>query len=679
MARNTTALAPIRNIGIMAHIDAGKTTTTEHILYYSGITHRMGEVDEGTAVMDWMSQEQDRGITITSAATTCYWKEHTINIIDTPGHVDFTAEVERSLRVLDGGIAIFDAVNGVEAQSEKVWKQADHYHVPRIVYINKMDRVGADFMGACRDIEERLGARLIPINIPVGSEQHFQGVIDLIEMHYVQWNREDFGRSYQVRAIPEEHSATAIQQRELMIDRLSSASEEITERYLNGQEIPKALLQHTLRNETIQQQVVPVCAGASLRNIGIQLLLDAVVTYLPAPQELPSLTVSHGHTHQPLSIERSPTPPLSALIFKIQNDREAGDMCFVRLYSGTIKNGEKLYNSQKKIAERATRLLKMHANHSAATTSLVAGEIGVIIGLRRAQTGDTLCDTAAPHSLESMDFPEPVLSMAIEPQAYSDRAKLINVLKILEREDPTFVWKDNADTGELLIAGMGELHLEVVVTRIIEEWRLKVRAGKPQVEHRGTVSIEYEHTEHFEQQMAGERQHIHIHCTVKPQPRGAGNAIELKLEAPVMAQWSDTVEEAIRDALSGGIAFGYPAVDVQVIIDEVRYQEREGVESAMRAAINSAINTACQKARPLLLSPVMQVDISTPKAHMGDMLTALNQRGALILAVESKPHGEQIAAEVALKELFGFSTVVRSATRGLGDFSMEFARYAASE
>ena len=665
----------IRNIGIMAHIDAGKTTTTEHILYYSGVTHRLGEVDEGTAVMDWMQQEQDRGITITSAATTCYWREQTINIIDTPGHVDFTAEVERSLRVLDGGIAIFDAVNGVEAQSEKVWRQAERYAVPCIVYINKMDRTGADFGRAVQDIEKRLGAQLVPINIPAGSEQNFQGIIDLIEMRYLEWEQQGYGKEYRTHPIPAKYHEESQRGRERLFDLLSKASEEITERYLQGMELSGELLRQTLRQECIARRLIPLCVGASLRNIGIQPLLDAVVAYLPAPDELTPIVTKQLNTKKVLQIERSPTPPLSALIFKIAHDREAGDLSFVRLYSGTIRGGEKLYNSTKQLTERTTRLLKMHANHSAAVTSLEAGEIGVLIGMRRAQTGDTLCATTAPHLLEQILFPEPVLSMALEPQLFSDRERLIKILQILSKEDPTFFWKDNADTGELLISGMGELHLEVMVTRVTNDWKLQVRAGRPQVEHRETIADQYERHVRFEEQIAGEGQQISLSCRVAPRPRGAGHRITLQLEEEQQRHIA-LLQSASESALESGISLGYPTVDIEVTISEVRYQENEMIAGALQAAVNSAIHQACRRATPIVLSPVMRVDILTPKECLGEMLAALNQREALIQGVESKAKREQIVAEVALEKLFGFSTVVRSTTRGLGEFSMEFVHYA---
>ncbi len=665
----------IRNIGIMAHIDAGKTTTTEHILYYSGVTHRLGEVDEGTTVMDWMQQEQDRGITITSAATTCYWREHAINIIDTPGHVDFTAEVERSLRVLDGGIAIFDAVNGVEAQSEKVWRQAEHYAVPCIIYINKMDRTGADFERTLQDIERRLGAQLAPINIPAGSEQSFRGIIDLIDMHYLEWEQQSYGKEYRIQPIPAAYHEESQRGREHLLDLLSKASEEITERYLQGAELSGELLRQTLRQECIARRLMPLCVGASLRNIGIQPLLDAIVAYLPAPEELTTIVTEQLNTKKQLLIERSSTPPLSALIFKITHDREAGDMSFVRLYSGTIRGGEKLYNSTKQLTERTTRLLKMHANHSAAVPSLKAGEIGVLIGMRRAQTGDTLCTTTAPHLLEQMLFPEPVLSMALEPQLLSDRGRLIKILEILGKEDPTFFWKDNVDTGELLISGMGELHLEVMVTRIINDWKLQVRAGKPQVEHRETIAGQYEQHERFEEQIAGERQQISFSCKVAPRPRGAGHHIGFQLREE-QQRHRTLLQAAAEGALRSGISLGYPTVDIEVSISEVRYQESEMIVGALQAAVNSAIHRACQRATPIVLSPVMRVDILTPRECLGEMLAALNQREALIQGVESKVKSEQIIAEVALEKLFGFSTVVRSATRGLGEFSMEFVHYA---
>ena len=671
-----TAPLLMRNIGIMAHIDAGKTTTTERILYYTGKSHRMGEVDHGDATMDWMEQEQNRGITITSAATTCFWKDHQINIIDTPGHVDFTAEVERSLRVLDGAIAIFCAVSGVEPQSETVWHQANDYHVPRIAYINKMDRVGADFYGVIEEMTKKLGAFPVPLQLPIGRESGFAGIIDLIAMDEIRWDPESLGVSIMRVPLAEENREIAEAWRERMIDSLSSASDELTGLFLDGKEIPESLLKSVVRSETIAERLVPVFCGASLRNMGVQPLLDAVVDYLPAPDELPPITGHHVGKDKEVDIERLVDGPPLGLVFKIQNDREAGPLCFIRMYSGTLKSGTAVFNIDKKKRERINRLLRMHAAKYEQIDSISAGDIAVVIGFKLAQTGDTIGSEGVQVLLERMHFPEPVISVAIEPKTLSERDKLKDVLEILTKEDPTFFWHEDSDTGELIIRGMGELHLDVLVTRIIDDFKVAAKVGKPQVTYRESVTRSVSHTERFSRMVAGKENSAEITLDVGPLPRGTGNRFvneisKDRLPAPLV----EAVKRGVEGGLSSGIVFGYPAYDVGVTLHDAVYNQTTSTEFAFEAAGSIGLDNACRGAEPILLEPVMRLDVMCPKDFLGDVISGITMRGGLVQSLESRISIEHIHAEVPLERMFGYSTALRSTTQGRGTYSMEFSHF----
>jgi elongation factor G len=661
----------------MAHIDAGKTTTTERILYYTKKTHRIGEVDDGEAVMDWMAQEQNRGITITSAATSCFWQDHQINIIDTPGHVDFTAEVERSLRVLDGAVAVFCGVGGVEPQSETVWHQADSYEVPRIAYINKMDRVGANFYEVVNEIRDKLGATPLVLTIPIGAESTFDGLIDLISMKEMIWDRETFGAEYRTEEIRPEMRETAEEWREKLFDQLTAVSDEITELYLEGQEIPRDLVDRTIRKETVEQRLVPLLCGASLRNVGVQPLIDAIVNYLPAPEELPAVPAIHAKKEDPVEIERKEDGPTVALVFKIQSDREAGDLCFLRVYSGTVKAGTQVYNVNKKKRERVHRLLRMHANRTEQLDSVSAGDIGVAIGLKLAQTGDTIGTEGYPVLLERMHFPEPVISMAIEPDTLSQREKLKQVLATLSKEDPTFFTKEDEDTGELVISGMGELHLDVLRTRIIDDFKIGARVGNPQVTYRESIASTVTHTESFHRVLAGKDNTAEITLRVEPLPRGSGNTFRNEVsKAKLPEEMADAVERGVNAGFSSGIVFGYPAIDVGVTLTAAGYDEQTSTEFAFEAAGSIGFDNACRKADPYLLEPVMKVDVMCPSDFMGDVISGITTRGGVVHGVDSRPALEHIKAEAPLRSMFGYSTALRSITQGRGTYAMEFSHYA---
>jgi len=666
----------IRNIGIMAHIDAGKTTTTERILFYTGRTHRIGEVDHGDTVMDWMAQEQNRGITITSAATTCYWHDEQINIIDTPGHVDFTAEVERSLRVLDGAVAIFCAVGGVEPQSETVWRQADAYSIPRIAYVNKMDRIGADFAEVLTEMREKLAANPVALQIPIGRENDFEAVIDLRLMKEIHWDQASSGADFELRPVREELASEAHAWRERMVDALSAHSDALTELYLEGDEIPVDLIDEVIRKLTIDRTIVPVLTGASLRNIGIQPLLDAIVGYLPAPDELPPVVGHHVKKDTDVEIEHDESGHDVALVFKIQTEREAGPMAFVRVYSGRIKAGSAVMNHNKRKRERVNRLLRVHANRTEQVDSLKAGDIGAVIGFKLAQTGDTVGSEAYPVVLERMHFPEPVISVAIEPRTLSERDKLKSVLEILSREDPTFISKEDDDTGELIISGMGELHLDVLVTRIVDDFKVGAKVGRPQVTYRESITSEITHRELFQRTLAGKENVADITIRVGPMPRGSGNSFTSEVSRdrlPALLQ--DAVRRGVEGGLSSGIVQGYPAFDVGVALTKAVYNEATSTEFAFEAAANMALDNACRAAGPILLEPIMQVDVVVPKEFMGDVINGITMRGGLVQSVESRPSAEHIRATAPLAKMFGYSTALRSATQGRGTYAMEFSHF----
>ncbi|HVP19223.1 MAG TPA: elongation factor G [Spirochaetia bacterium] len=667
----------IRNIGIIAHIDAGKTTTTERILYYTGKTHRMGEVDDGEATMDWMDQEQERGITITAAATTCYWRDHQVNIIDTPGHVDFTAEVERSLRVLDGAVVIFSAVEGVEPQSETVWHQADRYKVPRVAYINKLDRIGANFAGVLEEMKGKLGTVAVPLQLPIGSESEFEGVIDLVEMREIRWDQDDQGNAFLSQAVDPARAAEARKWRENLLDHLSHVSDTVTELYLAGTGIPADVLRKAIRQGTLGSRFTPVLCGASLRNMGVQPVLDAVVDFLPSPLDRPPARGHNVKKNEDIEVPCKPEAFALGLVFKLQANREAGNLCYVRLYSGTIKEGQTVYNINKKKRERVNRLLRMHANHSQQLEKLEAGDIAAVIGLKGSQTGDTLGVEAFPIVLEKMHFPEPVIAVAIEPKTLSERKKLGEALETLALEDPTFSAKENEETGELIISGMGELHLDVLVTRIFREFKVEARVGKPQVSYRETISAEATHVEKYHRMIAGKEHSATITIAVKPLPRGQGNSFSSSLSSDALPEeLVNAVERGVTAAFGSGVVYGYPALDIGVTLIDAEYHQTTSTPLAFEAAGAMAFDAACRKASPILLEPIMAVDVLTPSEFLGEVIGNLNARQGLILNVESKPGADHVKAQAPLAAMFGYSTALRSATQGRATFTMEFSHFA---
>ena len=670
-------LSSIRNIGIIAHIDAGKTTTTERILFFTGKTHRMGEVDNGEATMDWMDQEQERGITITAAATTCYWRDHQINIIDTPGHVDFTAEVERSLRVLDGAVAIFCAVGGVEPQSETVWHQADRYAVPRVAYINKLDRIGANFHAVLEEMRTKLGTTPVPLQLPMGAEAEFEGVVDLVEMREIRWSQEDQGITIGYAPIDASRMAEARKWRENLMDHLSHISDELTELYLAGSEIPAGKIRSVIRQAVLSRAFTPVLCGASLRNVGVQPLLDAVVDFLPSPVDVPPARGHHVKKDDAVEVPCTPEAFALGLVFKLQANREAGNLCYVRMYSGRIKEGQTVFNIAKKKRERVNRLLRMHANHSQQLDHVEAGDIAVMIGLKGSQTGDTLGVEAFPILLEKMHFPVPVISVAIEPKTLSERKKLQEVLDVLALEDPTFSIKENVETGELIISGMGELHLDVLVTRIFREFKVEARVGKPQVSYRETISAAIAHTEKYHRMIAGKEHSATITIDVKPLPRGEGNSFSSRLaEDALPDELVSAVERGITAAFGSGVVYGYPALDIGVTLVDAEFHPTTSTPIAFEAAGAMAFDAACRKASPILLEPIMAVDVLTPADFVGEVIGNLNSRQGLILNVESKPGADHVRAQAPLVSMFGYSTALRSATQGRATFTMEFSHFA---
>ncbi len=666
-----------RNIGIMAHIDAGKTTTTERILYYTGKSHRIGEVDDGAATMDWMVQEQNRGITITSAATTTYWNDHRINIIDTPGHVDFTAEVERSLRVLDGAVAIFCAVGGVEPQSETVWRQANTYEVPRIAYINKMDRTGADFFGVVREIREKLKANAVPVALPIGRENSFSGTIDLVKMRELHWNAQDAGKTISEHPIRDELQDLAREHREKLLDAVSTYSDEITELILEEKDVPEELVYNVLREQTLAQTIVPVYVGASLRNIGVQPLLDSVIRLLPSPTDLPPIVGHHPKKETEVEVHRTEDGQAVAMVFKIQTDREAGNLCFVRVYQGFLKSGVATFNHNQGKRERINRIFRMHANRTEQVDRLVAGEIGVVVGFKLAQTGDTIGSEGFPVVLERMHFPEPVISVAIEPRTMSERDRLKDVLGLLTREDPTFFWKEDSDTGELVISGMGELHLDVLVTRVVDDYNVKAKVGNPQVTYRETILNETEHREVFHKVLAGKDNHAELTLRVMPRKRGDGNCFKSLLSPDKLPEpFASAAERGITGAFASGISWGYPTIDIGVELIDAVWSELTATEFAFEACGAIAFDNACRAAEAVLLEPVMKVTVLVPQEFMGEVINGITTRGGVVHAVESRPGVEQIIAEAPLKKMFGYSTALRSATQGRGNYAMEFSHFA---
>lgn len=668
----------IRNIGIMAHIDAGKTTTTERILFYTGENHRIGEVDNGEATMDWMQQEQDRGITITSAATTCFWKEHQINIIDTPGHVDFTAEVERSLRVLDGAVGIFCAVGGVEPQTETVWKQANTYAVPRLAFVNKMDRMGADFYRVLDEIEKKLSEHPTPLFIPVGAESNFSGIIDLIKMKYLTFDAEDQGSTIIQKEIPENYLEKAEEWREKLIDSVSSFSDEIMELYFAGEEIPEDLIYRTLRECTLNRTLLPVFVGSSLKNIGIQPLLDGIVSLLPSPLDMPPVEIiNSSNSDKTKLIKDDPSGPLEALIFKIQVDPQAGPLCFVRVYSGTLKKGVAVYNISKGKKERINRLLRMHAMREEELSELKAGDIGVIIGFKGAQTGDTIGAENHPYLMERMVFPTPVISVAIEPSNQQEALKLNKALETLCMEDPTFTYKDDKETGQLIISGMGELHLDVLVTRITKEMKIDARVGNPQVSYREGIKSEAKGKDEYSRVIANKENWAELEMVVKPNPPKSGNTFTLSAKTrEIPEEIIEAIKNGINGAFQSGIQYGYECTDIAVEITEIGYNEMTSTPMAYASLSTTLFDTLAQKAGAVILEPIMKVQASSPSEYIGDIISSLTQRGGIIESMESKVGSDTVSAECPLEKMFGYTTILRSSTQGRGTFSMEFDHYA---
>ena len=674
------ALKNLRNIGIMAHIDAGKTTTTERMLFYTGKTHRIGEVDDGEATMDWMEQEQERGITIQSAATTAYWRETQINIIDTPGHVDFTAEVERSLRALDGAVAILDAVRGVEPQTETVWHQAARYEVPCIAYINKMDRMGADFFPVLDDIKQKLKVNPVPVQVPIGRENGFEGVVDLVSMTEIRFSGAD-GTEIDEKALSPASTELARVWRDRLIDALSSISDEITEKYLAGEEIPAGLIKKTLREGVLGRVILPVLAGASRRNMGVQPLLDAVVDYLPAPDEVAPASAHHLKKDEEARVPCDPKGPPLGLVFKIQNDREAGSLAYIRMYSGKIAAGDAVYNIGKRKRERANRILRMHSNKSEPLSEVYAGDIAVIIGLKLAQTGDSIGREDVPLLLETMRFPEPVISVSIEPETASEGDKLKETLAVLAREDPTFTASENAETGQTLISGMGELHLDVLVTRLTKEYGVKAKVGRPQVSYRESISAEAVHTETFSRVIAGKENAAVLTLKVEPAADRGGNkyAVDAALLGQKRGQVPDeiwaAIERGVEGALLSGIVMGYPCIDVRVTLTGLEYAELTGTEPAFQACASMALDNALRAAVPVLLEPVMLTLIVSPSEAVGEVMSLVSQRGGQVQSMDSRPGGDEIRAFAPMSKMFGFMTSLRSVSQGRATFTMEFSHY----
>ncbi len=665
-----------RNIGIMAHIDAGKTTTTERVLFYTGINYKLGEVHDGTATMDWMVQEQERGITITSAATTCHWRDHRINIIDTPGHVDFTIEVERSLRVLDGAIGVFCSVGGVEPQTETVWRQADKYGVPRIAYINKMDRVGADFFRVVKMIEDRLGAQPLVIQLPVGSEDTFQGVVDLVRMKAILWDNENLGASYREAPIPPELQDQADAYRETMLETLADCDDAVMTAYLQGEDISDERLTQAIRAAGLNLRLVPVLCGAAFRNKGVQPLLDAVVDYLPSPLDVPPIRGTAPDTNEEEVRPTSDDAPFSALAFKIMADPFVGSLTFFRVYSGARKSGAFVYNASTGRRERVGRILKMHANKREEIDEVCAGDIAAAVGLRSAKTGDTLCDENNPILLESIDFPEPVIAIAIEPKSRDDQEKLGTSLQKLAKEDPSFRVTVDQETGQTLIAGMGELHLEVIVDRLLREFKVDANVGKPQVAYKETIRRTVEQEGRFVRQSGGRGQYGHVYVRLEPQRTGAGfEFVDATKGGVIPQEYVPAVKNGVEQAMTNGGLVGYPVVDVKVTLLDGSYHDVDSSEMAFTIAGSMAFKEALGKASPVLLEPVMAVEVVVPEEFMGDVIGDISSRRGKVLGLTSKGSAQVVESRVPLSRMFGYATDLRSRTQGRATYTMQFSRY----
>ena len=664
-----------RNIGIMAHIDAGKTTTTERILFFTGIIHRIGEVHEGAATMDWMEQERERGITITSAATTCFWRDHRINIIDTPGHVDFTIEVERSLRVLDGAVAVFDSVAGVQPQSETVWRQADKYRVPRIAFVNKMDRVGANYRRAIQTMKDRLGANAVPINLPIGAEDRFQGVLDIIERKAIFYDEEALGTRYRMEDPTPEQLEEIEQARTELLEAIVETDDALLERYLAGEEISIDEIHKAIRTATIQMKMVPVLCGSAFKNKGVQQLLDAIVRYLPAPNDIPDVqgTTPSG---EPATRPTSDDAPFSALAFKIQSDPYVGQLTYFRVYSGVLRSGDAVLNSAKGKKERIGRLLRMHANKREEISEVHAGDIAAAVGLKFTITGDTLTDDKAPIILESIEFPEPVISVAIEPKTKADQEKLANALQRLAVEDPSFHVHVDEESGQTIISGMGELHLEIIVDRLQREFHVQANVGKPQVAYRETITAPAEAEGKYIRQTGGRGQYGHCWLRIFPQEPGKGFEFVNSIVGGVIPkEFIPAIQKGVEEALAGGVLAGYPMIDVKVELFDGSFHEVDSSEMAFKIAGSMAVKEAAMKAKPILLEPIMLCEIETPDDYTGDVIGDLNARRGRILGMEPRGNLQVIRAEVPFAEMFGYATDLRSKTQGRATYTMQFSNY----
>ncbi len=675
MARKTP-INKVRNIGIAAHIDAGKTTTTERILFYTGMSHKIGEVHDGAATMDWMEQEKERGITITSAATTCFWRNHQINIIDTPGHVDFTIEVERSMRVLDGAVAVFCAVGGVQPQSETVWRQANKYKVPRIVFVNKMDRIGADFFEVERQIKDRLKANPVPIQLPIGAEDNFKGVIDLVRMKALVWEDEAaMGSKYEIEDIPAELEEKANEYREKLMEAVAESDEELMEKYLGGEELTEDEIKMGIKKATISMEMVPMTCGSAFKNKGVQPLLDAVVDFLPAPTEVEAIK-GHYEDGTEVSVESTDNGPFAALAFKIMTDPFVGQLTFIRVYRGIIESGSYVYNTTKGKKERVGRLLRMHSNKREEIKELYAGEIGAVVGLKYTLTGDTLAAEEDKVILERMEFPEPVISVAVEPKTKADQEKMSVALQKLAQEDPSFRVTTDEESGQTIISGMGELHLEIIVDRMLREFKVEAEVGQPQVAYRETIRKTVNQEYKYAKQTGGRGQYGHVFIKLEPQEQGKGYEFVNEIKGGVIPkEYIPAVDKGIQEAMQGGVIAGYPVEDVKVTLYDGSYHEVDSSEMAFKIAGSMAFKEAAKKANPVLLEPIMKVEVEVPEEFMGDVIGDLNRRRGQINAMGERGGNKIVDAFVPLAEMFGYSTDLRSATQGRATYSMEFDHY----
>jgi elongation factor G len=679
-----TPIERYRNIGISAHIDAGKTTTTERILFYTGVSHKIGEVHDGAAVMDWMEQEQERGITITSAATTCFWKgmdqsfdEHRINIIDTPGHVDFTIEVERSLRVLDGACMVFCAVGGVQPQSETVWRQANKYKVPRLAFVNKMDRAGADFIRVYTQMRERLGANPVPVQLPIGAEEGFKGIIDLVTMKAVYWDESTQGMRFNLEEIPAELVAKAKEWREKMVEAAAEASDELMNKYLDGKPLSEAEIRHGLRVRAIKNEIVPMLCGSAFKNKGVQMMLDAVIHYMPSPIDIPPVKgIADDKAETPIDRKPSDDEPFAALAFKIMTDPFVGSLTFFRVYSGVIATGDSIYNPIKGRKDRIGRILQMHANQREEIKEVRAGDIAAAVGLKDVTTGETICDLEKVITLEKMVFPEPVISVAVEPKTKVDQEKMGMALQRLAQEDPSFRVHTDQESSQTIISGMGELHLEIIVDRMKREFKVEANVGKPQVAYRETIRTAVESEGKFVRQSGGRGQYGHCWLKIEPQEPGAGFEFEDGIVGGVIPrEYIPACEKGIREALGNGIVAGFPIVDVKVTVFDGSYHDVDSSEQAFKIAASMGFKEGCKRAKPVLLEPIMAVEAVTPEDYMGSVVGDLNRRRGVVLGMEDNPSGKIITAEVPLAEMFGYSTDLRSMSQGRATYTMEFKKY----